>query len=321
MSQMERIYEIDRLLKARRATSLDTLMEVTSASKATIKRDLVYMKDRLRAPIVWDRVLRGYRLEGPFAMPALYLSDAEIQALLVLHQLVARIQPESLAEHVEPLRKLLRDVLGPAVGEDGIERRVRILQVASRPVSARHFQTVCRSLLGRRRLRIVYYSRSRDQQSERDVSPQRLVHYRDNWYMDAWCHARNGLRSFALDVVLEAVVLEDPAADIEDARLDEELGAGYGIFAGAHVKTAVLRFTPTMARWVSRERWHHLQEGSSEPDGSYLLKVPYSAERELMMDIMRFGAEVEVIGPPELRERVSTALRGALAIYAPREIG
>jgi predicted DNA-binding transcriptional regulator YafY len=320
MSQMERMYEIDRLLKGRRATPLEVFIENTSASRATIIRDLTYMKDRLRAPIIWDRELRGYRLDGPFSLPAVYLSEAEIHALLVLNQLVARIQPSFLDEHLEPLRELLHKLMGPAsAGDADLERRIRILQVASRPVSSRHFQIVCRALLGRGRVRIRYYSRARDQETDRVVSPQRLVHYRDNWYLDAWCHSKDGLRSFALDAILDAVGVEEAALQVPDEQLDRELGAGYGIFSGEQVRTAVLRFTPEMARWVSREKWHRLQEGSFGADGSYTLKVPYSAERELVMDIMRFGPEVEVLGPPELRESVSAALKKALSAY-PTEI-
>ena len=321
MSQMERMYEIDRLLKSRRATPLELFMENTSASRATVIRDLTYMKDRLRAPIVWDRELRGYRLDGPFSLPAVYLSEAEIHALLVLNQLVARIQPSFLDEHLEPLRKLLQKLMGPAsAGDADLERRIRILQVASRPVSSRHFQIVCRALLGRGRVRIRYYSRARDQETDRVVSPQRLVHYRDNWYLDAWCHSKDGLRSFALDAILDAVGVEEAALQVPDEQLDRELGAGYGIFSGEQVRTAVLRFTPEMARWVSREKWHRLQEGSFGADGSYTMKVPYSAERELVMDIMRFGPEVEVLGPPELRESVSAAMKKALSAYSS-EIG
>jgi len=190
MNQMERIYEIDRLLKSRHATPLEVLMENTSASRATVIRDLTYMKDRLRAPIVWDRELRGYRLDAPFSLPAVYLSEAEIHALLVLHQLVTRIQPSFLDEHLKPLRTLLRKLMGPGGADADLEGRIRILQMASRPVSSRFFQIVCRALLGRVRVRIRYYSRTRDQETERVVSPQRLVHYRDNWYMDAWCHTK-----------------------------------------------------------------------------------------------------------------------------------
>jgi predicted DNA-binding transcriptional regulator YafY len=317
MSQMERMYEIDRLLKSRRATSVEVFMENTSASRATIIRDLTYMKDRLRAPIVWDRELRGYRLDGPFSLPALYLNEAEIHALLVLYELVARIQPSFLDQHLEPLRKLLQQLIGSGGADNtDLERRIRILQIASRPVSSQHFQVVCRALLARQRLRLRYYSRTRNQETVRVVSPQRLVHYRDNWYLDAWCHSRNGLRSFALDAMLDASAENEGAIQVPDEQLDREVGAGYGIFSGEQVRTAVLRFTPEMARWVSRERWHRLQEGSFGADGSYTLKVPYSAERELVMDIMRFGPEVEVLGPPELRESVSAALRTALAAYS-----
>jgi predicted DNA-binding transcriptional regulator YafY len=318
---MERMFEIERLLKSRRATPLEVFIENTSVSRATIIRDLTYMKDRLRAPIVWDRELHGYRLDGPFSLPAVYLSEAEIHALLVLHQLVSRIQPSFLDEHLEPLRKLLHKLMAPGSADVAdLERRIRILQIASRPVSSHHFQTVCRGLLGRTRIRIKYYSRARDQETDRVVSPQRLVHYRDNWYMDAWCHSRNGLRSFALDAILEAVTVEEAALQLPDEQLDRDLGAGYGIFSGEHVRTAVLRFTPEMARWVSREKWHRLQEGSFGADGSYTLKFPYSAEREVVMDIMRFGPEVEVLGPPELRESVSATLRKALSAYSS-EIG
>jgi len=316
MSQMERMYEIDRLLKSRRATPLEVFMESTSASRATIIRDLTYLKDRLRAPVVWDRELRGYRLDGPFSLPAVYLNEAEIHALLVLHELVSRIQPSFLDEHMEPLRKLLHQLIGSGGDDTDLERRIRILQIASRPVSSQHFQTVCRALSARQKLRLLYYSRTRNQETDRVVSPQRLVHYRDNWYLDAWCHSRNGLRSFALDAMLDASPEKEEAIQIPDEQLDRELGAGYGIFSGEQVRTAVLRFTPEMARWVSREKWHRLQEGSFGADGSYTLKVPYSAERELVMDVMRFGPEVEVLGPPELRESVSAALRKALAAYS-----
>jgi len=109
--------------------------------------------------------------------------------------------------------------------------------------------------------------------------------------------------------------VEEPAVEIAEADLDCELGNGYGIFSGAAVKTACLRFSPEMARWVSREKWHSQQESRFEADGSYVLSVPYSAERELLMDIMRFGPDVEVLGPPELRQSVSAALNKAASHY------
>jgi predicted DNA-binding transcriptional regulator YafY len=110
--------------------------------------------------------------------------------------------------------------------------------------------------------------------------------------------------------------VDEAAVEIPDAQLDRELGSGYGIFAGVEVRTAELRFSPVMARWVSRERWHSQQEGQFEADGSsYTLKVPYAEERELVMDILRYGSEVEVLGLPELRQSVASTLSSTLSLY------
>jgi predicted DNA-binding transcriptional regulator YafY len=316
MSQMERVYEIDRLLRNRRTVTMQRLIDELRVSRATVVRDIAYLRDRLQAPVVWDRDRREYRLDGPFSLPAVYLSSAEIHALLVLHQLVQRLHPSFLDEHLGPLKDLLRRLLGKDGSDDEVlAGRIRILHAASRLTPAEHFQTVCRALLERQRLRLKHYNRNRDEETERVVSPQRLVHYKDNWYLDAWCHLREDLRSFSLDAIRDAEVVDMAAVEIPDAQLDRELGSGYGIFAGAEVRTAELRFSPVMARWVSRERWHSQQEGQFEADGSYTLKVPYAEERELVMDILRYGSDVEVLGPLKLRQRVASTLSSTLSLY------
>jgi predicted DNA-binding transcriptional regulator YafY len=151
--------------------------------------------------------------------------------------------------------------------------------------------------------------------TEREISPQRLNHYRHNWYLDAWCHLRDGLRAFSVDAIEHAEILDKRARDVADKRLDEVLGSGYGIFAGDRVSWAVLRFTPERARWVASERWHPKQEGRLLDDGSYELRVPYADDRELIMDILKYGSDCQVVEPAALQARVAEELRRALARY------
>ena len=101
-----------------------------------------------------------------------------------------------------------------------------------------------------------------------------------------------------------------------EKSLDTVLGAGYGIFSGKDVRWATLRFTPERARWVAGERWHPQQQGRVLADGSYELKLPYSKDPELLMDILKFGADCTVVAPKELRARVAAEVRRMAEAYA-----
>jgi predicted DNA-binding transcriptional regulator YafY len=323
MDRTERFYKIDRLLNERHCASMVTLIETLGTSKATVKRDLEYLRDRLHAPIVWDRAQRGYRydasdpLASSYMLPGLWFSATEIHALLTLQQLLENLGDGLLKPHIRPLLARLEALLESrdATGDE-VRKRIRILHMAARPAKLEHFETVASATLRRRRLRIRYRARSRDAESCREISPQRLVHYRDNWYLDAWCHLRNALRVFAVDAIGAAEMLESTAKAVSGRRLDAELAGGYGIFAGKPLTWARLRFTPGRARWVSVEQWHPQQRGRFEADGSWLLELPYSAEHELLMDILRHGPEVEVLAPARLRQRVREQLAAAASRYA-----
>lgn len=317
MSQTERLYRLKNWLDAGRSLGRDFLLRELGVSPATLKRDLAHLRDRMNAPVVFDRAQQGWRLDfgdrsagDRYELPGLWFNAEEIHALLTMQQLLAQLDAGGLlGPHIEPLAERLHALLGsgtPSAAD--VAQRVTVHLVATRPVHLPHFQTLGSALLQRRRLVIDYAARSHGEIGQREVSPQRLIHYRDNWYLDAWCHLRDGLRSFSVDAVQRVQVSDQPAIDVPDAELDEVLGAGYGIFAGTNVEWATLRFSAERARWVAAELWHPKQRGAFAKDGTYVLEVPYSDPRELVMDILRHVPEVEVVEPSELRQMVADKL-------------
>jgi len=322
MDRTERFYRIDQLLNERRSVPIHVFLHELEVSRATFKRDLEYLRDRLNAPITWDRASRGYRFQTAaqdapaYALPGLWFNASEIHALLSMQHLLAEMQPGLLESHIAPLLSRIRMLLeGTEHSVSQIERRIRVLSVGARSVSPRYFEALSSALLSRRRLRIVHYSRARGEQTLREVSPQRLVHYRENWYLDAWCHLRRGLRSFGVDGIRKAIILNQRARNVPARRLDAELGSGYGIFAGRRTRRARLRFTPERARWVADEQWHPKQKGRFQKDGGYVLELPMSDHRELLMDILRHGPHVEVLAPASLRAAVIDAVHRTVRIY------
>ncbi len=323
MDRLERFYKIDQLLKERRAVSFSTLSSALGISRATLKRDLDYMRERFNAPIEYDREANGYRFGAPrtgprYELPGLWFSADEAYALLSMHTLLAELEPGLLEPHVQPLRERLRALLGGEPAWKDIEKRLKVFQPERRSSKTVLFPSIAKAVLTRQRLWIRHYNRKDDRETEREVSPQRLVHYKDNWYLDAYCHLREDLRSFAVDAIRAAELREARAKEIPAAELDEHLGAGYGIFAGKKVQWATLRFTPEAARWVSAQSWHPKQRARFEKDGSYVLELPYAEDRELLMEIMKHGPDVEVLGPESLRSRAAQSLAQAADRYRGR---
>jgi predicted DNA-binding transcriptional regulator YafY len=312
MDRTERFYKIDHMLQSRGRVKAGEFLAELGVSLATFKRDLEYMRSRLNAPIVWDRGGEAYRFEeghagkGPkYELPGLWFTPSEAQALLTLEHLVESLAPALLGPHVNPLKARLAALL--STGDRSVEevrKRIRVIPFGARRHEPRHFELIASAVLGRKRLHLAYLNRMRGDVTGREVSPQRLVHYRDNWYLDAWCHLRNALRSFALDAMREVSMLPGKAKEVPDARLDATLASGYGIFSGKDVQWATLRFTPERARYVSLEEWHPKQRARWEKDGSYILDVPYSSEKELAMDILRLAPDVEVMKPASLRAEI-----------------
>jgi predicted DNA-binding transcriptional regulator YafY len=320
MSNNERIYRIDQLLNDRKAVSFQTLIDRLEVSPATLKRDLAYMRDRLNAPIVYDKELNGYRFESTsdsYSLPGLWFSPEEIYALLTMQHLLANLDSEGLlSNHIKPLQSRLLAMLDDSENSfEEIQKRVRIEKMGARKFDLDHFQEIGTALVKRKRLMIEYQSRSKDENTKREISPQRIIYYRDNWYLDAWCHQKNALRSFSIDAIKVAEILETKADDIDEIELNAELGSGYGIFAGKDIQWALLRFTPERAKWVANEVWHPVQVTKFLEDGSYEIKFPFSDERELIMDILKYGADVTVLSPQSLINQVLSQANGLIKNY------
>jgi proteasome accessory factor C len=152
-------------------------------------------------------------------------------------------------------------------------------------------------------------------QTDRTISPQQLIYYRDNWYIAAYCHYRHELRVFAIDNISSAQILEQHAVPINPEQVEQFLTSSYGIFSGIAQHLAVLEFSKSRAKWVADECWHPKQQGQWLDNGNYQLSIPFNDSRELIMDILKHGAEVEVKAPEFLQEAVIKQIAAMQKMY------
>ena len=328
MAKTDRIYKIELLIRHRGQVSFAQLLETLEVSPATLKRDLDYLRGQLGAPIEYDRDSNSYRFAAGVSgtgsgrrheLPGLWFSEPELYSLLMAQQLLSGLGADGLlSRHLQPLLDRIHELLGPGGETDAkaLMKRVKIISALRRPVAPDCFERTGEALMRRRRLQMRYLTRARAEVGDREVSPQRLVHYKNTWYLDAWCHSRERLLRFALDAVQETRVLETRAKDVAMRQVQAEMDGGYGIYAGGTRQLATLLFSAQAAPWISREEWHPEQQGRFLADGSWQLELPYVDETELVMDLLRQGEQVQVIAPQSLREAVQRRLAAALAVYA-----
>ena len=318
MDKIQRWHQLLQLLKARRYPVARTMIEdALEVSTATAKRIIRDMRN-YGVPIKTSRDPYGYYYDHSvaFELPGVWFTPGELTALITAHELLASAEPSLLTNSLAPLKAKLDKLLTMEhLGHGELPKRVRIIRLAGRG-SGLCFAEIAQALVERKQLRFDYHGRSKNDVSARQVSPQRLIHYRDNWYLDTWCHHSKDLRSFSLDRVRSARVTAKAAKEIADAKLHEHFATSYGIFAGSPIGTARLVFSAHRAQWVADELWHPKQVGAYLADGRYQLDIPYSDARELVMDILKHGPDVEVISPAALRDEVRIKLTASLNQYA-----
>lgn len=316
MDRLDRIYHIHRILSDRRTPiRTEELEDRLECSRSTVMRDIGWLRDIMGAPAEYIKPA-GYfydRKQGDFELPGLWLNDIELQSLLSMHHLVENLQPGVLSSLIDPIRDRITELLNARhLAGSSVPNKVKIIAQSARAIPTETYRTVVQSLAQNKMITIRYQARQGAKDEVRKLSPQKLIRYRDNWYVDAWCHNRDALRSFSLDRIREIDLSEDNCISVEDDVLLAHYAGAYGIYAGEASERAVLKFSPFAAEWVADESWHPKQQGEWLEDGSYQLTLPYNQTHELIGEIMRWTPEVEIIAPESLKDTVVSMLAKAL---------
>ena len=319
MAQFDRVYKYKALFNRKRAVTKQVILDEFEISEATFKRDLDKMRDFYNYDIIYDRFENAYKLQNEdqaYELPGLVFTQKELLALLTIQNMITELEPGLLGPKLQPLQERMTDLLSSeGLDSASLTKRVRAVHAGKRKLELKCFQSLAQATLERKKVKVQHYNRQRDETTERDISPQQLVHYRDNWYVDAWCHLRNKLQSFSVDVITNCHILEETAKEVSQKDIKVIMQSGYGIFGGEANHWARLKFSAIRARWVQAEEWHPEQKGTVNKDGTYTLEFPYSDDRELLGDILRFGADVEVLAPKSLRTSLLNAATQTLELY------
>jgi len=315
MDKFDRIQKLHRIFRARRfPVSMRVLEEELECSKDTVKRAIDNLIDDLHAPLIYDKAKKGWyytKDDDNFELPGLWMTAQELQSLVMLLNLLEHFGDGLLNSELgvveQQLHRLLRS---RGIDPQTIGQQFNVQPHANKTFANKIFKSIGEALVQQKQIAITYTD-YRHQQTHRTISPQTLVYYRDNWYLDAWCHKRNALRTFALSRLDKIIPSTLATKKIPKLELNKYFSESYGIFSGKAKHTARLRFLPEVAREIAQQQWHPQQTGVWDGN-EYVLQIPYSKDNELIGDILRHMPSVIVEAPSKLKNSIKRRLRAAL---------
>ncbi|MFA5922954.1 MAG: WYL domain-containing protein [Methylococcaceae bacterium] len=256
MDRFDRIYRLHGLLTNRRTPiPLTEIMDKLECSKATATRCIEELRNYLNAPLGYDRKLNGYfynqqNAEKPYELPGLWFSAEELNGLLICHQILKNISPGLLSQQITQLQQRIDDLFKiQHHSPSNISQKIRLLSIGRRLKDDAQFKKTATALFNGKQINIHYNGRGENTtQTDRTISPQQLIYYRDNRYIAAYCHYRNELRIFAIDNISSSKILEQTFEPIDPKQLEQVLTSSYGIFSGTAQHIAVLEFSKSRAK-------------------------------------------------------------------------
>jgi predicted DNA-binding transcriptional regulator YafY len=319
MDKLDRIQQLHQLFSTHRhPIKLSALAEKLECTPKTVRRLIDTMRDYFFAPIEYAKGKGWAYLNDPdelFQLPGLWLTANELQSMALLLHVLENFGNGLLNEELKAVEQEVHKLLNTRkIKPETLMNRIKVLPLGNRSLPNEVFLRVGDALLKTRQITFKYKD-FKNKISTRTVSPQSLLYYRDNWYLDAWCHHKKALRIFSL-ARIERVINTDgylPATVIPPQEREEHFAGSYGIFAGHASQMASLRFLPAIAREISMQQWHPQQVGRWDKD-DYVLSFPYGDERELVRDLMRYVPDVVVEEPIGLRQSVLMRLQQGLRV-------
>ena len=303
-----RLNELINLLEnSNRDCKLSTLAKQLDCNEKTIRRYIQEIEYHRQAPYSiqngWVRIDHEQRTQQSL-INGYWLDNQTIQGLVHTYQLINNLPKELTQLAKKPLQKTLNTLQTTPLSKHSLKKHIQI--IPSLPVSTNQqiFQQILDAILDKQQIHIHYWKRKDNSHSERTLSPQKIILYKDQWYLDAYCHLKQDLRTFNLIAITQITRQTKAAKKIAHKQLKQHYTTSYGIFAGKKTHTAIIHFNPTTARWIQHCQWHPDQSIQQQKDGSIHLHIPYHNATELIADILKWGENATVLAPEQLIEEI-----------------
>jgi predicted DNA-binding transcriptional regulator YafY len=316
--QLERIFEIDRQIRAGLYPRAEDIAAKLECSRRVIFEDKRFMVDRLGAPIKFDRDNGGWIYTDPtWVLPNIMISEGELLAFLLSIEVAQRHLGTTLESSLHSaIEKISKSLKGPAAVD--LERLRAHYTVAALTTPAANEQVLLdlyQAIQQRRQVRMNYYTNKRGEWTERTVNPHHLYYENDSWYLFAFDHLRGEMRNFHLGRIQWWEVLNQTFERNPGFSVENWMGQSFQGIRGETPVEVAIQFDAYQARWIRERSWPDTHRVEELPDGGLVLHFKTGGLEGVKLWVMQYGSQAKVLAPPDLKAEVAAEHRRAWERY------
>jgi proteasome accessory factor B len=284
-------------------------------SRKTIQRDLDFMRFQLDLPIEYDPQRWGFFYsEKVDAFPTLQITEGEFVALVIAEKALEQYRgttfEKPLFSAIRKLEQALPDTISLSLSE--VERAISFHTRAEPILDLEVFDALAKATAARRQLQLTYRKPGQKAAEPRVVDPYHLANINGEWFLFAFDHLRQAIRTFVPSRILRIKPTGRTFPRPKGFSLERQLRDSFGVVSGRELSEVVLRFEPQVADYIREKRWHDSQQLRELKDGSLELRLKLSSLAEVARWVLSWGGRAIVLQPPELAEAVRAAARRIL---------
>ena len=309
---LERMLRIHQAIHSGKYPNATTLAGELEVSTKSIYRDIEFMRDRLELPVEFDGARNGFHYtEEVSNFPTLQITEGELFALLVAEKALQQYRGTAFERPLLSAFKKMAASLPDTVSLNlaDWEQTISFRTSAEPILDVEIFDTLAKATARHGQLLLTYRKPGRKETEPRIVDPYHLANINGEWFLFAYCHLRNDIRTFVPSRIQEAELTGKTFIRPQKFSLEKRLRDTFGVVTGQGEFEVVIRFDELVSDYIREKRWHPSQQLIELEDGGVELRLKLSSLAEIQRWILSWGGQACALAPAELVESLKAAAR------------
>lgn len=316
--KIHRILEIDREIRSGKYPNSTYLGKKFEVSRATIMRDIEFLRDRYDAPLEYDQIKNGYYYSDKnFFIQSVMLSEGELFTVSTIMPLLEQYKNTPLEESFKKIMGKITEMLPDKVSVDSsfMNGGIKFISDPLPAIDEEIFNKIFNAAKLHKTIEYSYRSLSRQGYAKRKLNPYQVICQKGNWYICGYCHSHNDIRIYALSRIKDLVITEEHFKMDESFKIEKYIDPSFGIWTTTEEPQKIeLLFDKNINTYILERTWHATQEIEQKDDGSVYLSFMTNQFQETLHWVLSFGRSVKVLNPPKLAEAVQAEAKKILGI-------